>query len=158
VKRFAKAVVFAVGMSLAMGAIAAEKLDPALQAVTKEKFDDQAAAIRQQMKAGGRWEFVDANERAQVNTRLDEIAALLAKSNSVDEMDRTDKGKLLEAQEDVNAVLTKKDGRRLICQQVAPTGSNRKQKQCSTFAERERQRRDARDFLRSTGDDGIRTN
>ncbi len=156
--RIAKAVVFAVGLALSMGAMAAEKLDPALQAVTKEKFDDQAAAIRQQMKAGGRWEFVDTEERSRVNMRLDEISSLLASAASVDELDRDNKGKLLEAQEDVNAILTKKDGRRLICQQVAPTGSNRKQKQCSTFAERERQRRDSRDFLRQTGDDGIRSN
>jgi hypothetical protein len=156
--RIAKIVVFAVGMALSIGTMAAEKLDPALQAVTKEKFDDQAAAIRQQMKAGGRWEFVDTAERASVNSRLDEIAALLATSSSADELNREQKAKLLQAQEDVNAILTKKDGRRLICQQVAPTGSNRKQKQCSTFAERERQRRDSRDFLRQTGDDGIRTN
>ncbi len=156
--RIAKVVVFAVGLALSIGAMAAEKLDPALQAVTKEKFDDQAAAIRQQMKAGGRWEFVDTAERASVNSRLDEIAALLATATSADELSRDQKGKLLQAQEDVNAILTKKDGRRLICQQVAPTGSNRKQKQCSTFAERERQRRDSRDFLRQTGDDGIRTN
>lgn len=156
--RIAKAVVFAVGLALSMGALAAEKLDPALQAVTKEKFDDQAAAIRQQMKPGGRWEFVDSEERSRVNSRLDEIASLLASAASADELGRDEKGKLLEAQEDVNAILTKKDGRRLICQQVAPTGSNRKQKQCSTYAERERQRRDSRDFLRQTGDDGIRTN
>jgi hypothetical protein len=155
--RIAKAVVFAVGLALSIGAMAAEKLDPALQAVTKEKFDDQAAAIRQQMKPGGRWEFVDTAERASVNSRLDEIAAVLATAKA-DDLDRDQKAKVLEAQEDVNAILTKKDGRRLICQQVAPTGSNRKQKQCSTFAERERQRRDSRDFLRQTSDDGIRTN
>jgi hypothetical protein len=70
---------------------------------------------------------------------------------SVEELDGSSKGKLLEAQEDVNAVLTKKDGRRLICQQVTPTGSNRKQKQCTTFAEQERERRDARTFMRDTG-------
>ncbi len=155
--RIAKAVVFAVGLALSIGAMAAEKLDPALQAVTKEKFDDQAAAIRQQMKPGGRWEFVDSDERASVNSRLDEIASVLAAATA-DELSREQKAKVLQAQEDVNAILTKKDGRRLICQQVAPTGSNRKQKQCSTFAERERQRRDSRDFLRQTGDDGIRAN
>jgi hypothetical protein len=155
--RIAKAVVFAVGLALSIGAMAADKLDPALQAVTKEKFDDQAAAIRQQMKPGGRWEFVDSDERASVNSRLDEIASVLAAATA-DELSREQKAKVLQAQEDVNAILTKKDGRRLICQQVAPTGSNRKQKQCSTFAERERQRRDSRDFLRQTGDDGIRAN
>ena len=86
--RIAKAVVFAVGLALSMGAMAAEKLDPALQAVTKEKFDDQAAAIRQQMKPGGRWEFVDSEERSQVNARLDEIASLLATAASADELTR----------------------------------------------------------------------
>lgn len=157
--RIAKIVVFAVGMALSIAAVAAEKLDPALQAVTKEKFDDQAAAIRQQMKAGGRWEFVDASERAAVDRRLDEIAGLLGTVADADQLSRDQKGKLIEAQEDVNAILTKKDGRRVICQQVTPTGSNRKQKQCISYAERERQRRESQQFLRSeTRPDAIRTN
>lgn len=158
--RIAKVVVFAMGLALSLGAVAAEKkLDPALQAVTKEKFDDQAAAIRQQMKAGGRWEFVDANERAAVDRRLDEIAGLLGSAASADALNPTQKGQLLEAQEDVNAILTKKDGRRVICQQVTPTGTNRKQKQCETYAERERQRRETQQYLRSeTRPDAIRTN
>lgn len=158
--RIAKVFVVALGLALSFGAAAAEpKLDPALQATTKEKFEDQAAAIRSQMKSGGRWEFVDATERATVERRLDEIAALMGNASSADELSSGDRAKLLEAQEDVNAVLTKKDGRRLICQNVAPTGSNRKQKQCVTYAERERERRESQNYLRNevrTG--GLRTN
>lgn len=160
--RIAKVFVVALGLALSFGATAEPKLDPALQATTKEKFEDQAAAIRSQMKSGGRWEFVDTNERATVERRLDEIAALMVNvgsGSSADELSSGDRAKLLEAQEDVNAILTKKDGRRLICQNVAPTGSNRKQKQCVTFAERERERRESQNFLRNevrTG--GLRTN
>jgi hypothetical protein len=138
----------AFGVALSFSAAAAPKLDPALQAINKEKFDDQAAAIRQQMKTGGRWEFVDATERARVEARLDEIAAVMA-SSTASELAGADKAKVLTAQEDVNAILTKKDGRRVICEQVTPTGSNRKVKQCTTYAERERQRRESQDFLRS---------
>lgn len=148
--RIAKVFVVALGLALSFSAAAAEpKLDPALQATTKEKFEDQSAAIRSQMKTGGRWEFVDSTERATVERRLDEIAALMGNAASADELSSGDRSTLLTAQEEVNAILTKKDGRRLICQNVAPTGSNRKQKTCVTFAERERERRDSQNFLRS---------
>ncbi|TDR46560.1 hypothetical protein DFR29_10392 [Tahibacter aquaticus] len=158
-KGIAKVFVVALGFALSFAAVAAEKLDPALQATTKEKFDDQAAAIRSQMKAGGRWEFVDAGERDTVEKRLDEITALMASSSEVGELPGGDKAKLLEAQEEVNAILTKKDGRRLICQNVAPTGSNRKQKTCTTFAERERERRESQNYLRNeVRQGGLRTN
>lgn len=148
VKRIAMFAVVAFSLALSFGAYAAEKKpDNALQATTKEKFDDQAGAIREQMKIGGRWEFVSADERSKVESRLDEISGLMAKVNHVDELSEKDRLQMYVAQEDVNAILTKKDGRRLICESIAPTGSNRKIKQCVTYAERERTRKATSDHM-----------
>jgi hypothetical protein len=154
-KSIAKVLVLGVAAALSCGALAQNKPadpPPALSGIadTKENFADQATAIRQQMKSGGRWEFVSGDERTTVEKRLDEITALLGNASTAGELQPKDKAAVLTAQEEVNAILSKKDGRRLICQSVAPTGSHRKQMQCRSYAERERERRDAADSLRDT--------
>ena len=138
-----------------MNAYAVKQVDPppALAADTKEKFDDQAAAIRQQMKSGGYWEFVSGSERTTVERRLDEISQLLGTAHDANGLDAKGKAQVLTAQEEVNAILSKKDGRRLICKSVSPTGSHRKQMECQTYAERERERRDAQNTMRDRSRD-----
>jgi hypothetical protein len=108
---------------------------PIVDAERQERFADQAAAIRQEMKPGGRFEYVTGQERNEVERQLDTIAALLEKraGNRLGDNDQLD---LLAAQETANAILTQRDGRRLICDWTAPTGSNRKIKQCITYADR----------------------
>lgn len=153
-KSIAKVLVLGVAVLMSCGALAQKPSDPppALSGIadTKENFVDQAAAIRQQMKPGGRWEFVNNDERTTVERRLDQIVTLLGSASTAGSLEPKDKAAVLTAQEDVNAILLKKDGRRLICQSAAPTGSHRKQTECRTYAERERERRDATDSLRET--------
>lgn len=152
---FCKALIIGLAAVASMNAVAAKQDDPppALAADTKEKFDDQAAAIRQQMKPGGYWEFVSGTERTTVERRLDEISQLLGTTHGASELGTKDKAQVLTAQEEVNAILSKKDGRRLICKSVSPTGSHRKQTECQTFAERERQRRETQNSLRDRSRD-----
>ncbi|MEO8669980.1 MAG: hypothetical protein ABI411_01620 [Tahibacter sp.] len=136
------------GLVMSSAVLSAQpKLDPALQATSKEKFDDQAAAIRAQMKAGGHWEFVSGDERTIIERRLDEISSLLTGTESADALPADRKARLFSAQEEVNAILTKKDGRRLICENVSATGSHRKTQQCQTFSQRERERRESQKFM-----------
>ena len=115
----------------------------------QQQFDDQASAIRQEMKPGGRFEFVTPEERRSVEAELDRIAALLKKRQgaALDDDDRLD---IYAAQENANAILTQRDGRRLICEFSAPTGSNRKVKQCATYADRMRAHKETRNYLRET--------
>lgn len=61
------------------------------------------------------------------------------------------------AQETVNAILTQNDGRRMICERSAPTGSNRKELQCATLADRERAHRETRNMMRENLDKGMMT-
>jgi hypothetical protein len=115
----------------------------------QQKFEDQALAIRQEMKPGGRFEFTTPEERRQVDEQLATITALLQKrsGSSLDDDDQLD---IYAAQETANAILTQRDGRRLICEFSAPTGSNRKVKQCVTYADRMKAHKESRNYLRET--------
>lgn len=120
-----------------------------LDAATQERFHDQADAIRQEMKSGGRYEFLTAAERADVEKQL-EIIATIFQRNEGAKLKDNDQLDVYAAQETANAVLTRKDGRRLICEYTAPTGSNRKVKQCITYADRVRAHKETQNMMRET--------
>ena len=100
------------------------------------------------MQPGGHYEFVSKEERAEVEQNLDRIAATLALHADVKSFSDADKAQLLQAQENVNAVLTRNDGRRLICQRERATGSHLGKDNCQTLAERERARRSSETEVR----------
>lgn len=115
----------------------------------QQRFDDQAAAIRQEMKPGGRFEHVTAAERGDVEDQFTRITTVLTKRSGAALSD-DDRLEIYAAQETANAILTQRDGRRLICEFSAPTGSNRKVKQCVTYADRVRAHKESRNYLRET--------
>jgi hypothetical protein len=134
----------------ATGMASQEKTDRVLTAETKAAFDDQAAAVRVQLGGGGHYEFVTPAERQTIDRRFDEIAEIFGRYEAGTLLGNDDKVALLVAQEDINAILTRRDGRRIICESVTIPGSHRKQKQCETYAERETERRDSEKYLRET--------
>lgn len=115
----------------------------------QQRFDDQTAAIRQEMKPGGRFEHVTATERSDIEDQFTRITAVLTERSGAALSD-DDRLEIYAAQETANAILTQRDGRRLICEFSAPTGSNRKIKQCVTYADRMRARQETRYYLRET--------
>ena len=133
-------------LPLACGA-AKPEAEKHIDVARQERFDDQAAAIRQQMKAGGRFEFLSGLERAEVEKQLDAIAAIFA-ANPAGSLSEDQQLDAYAAQETANSILTQKDGRRLICEYTAPTGSNRKVKQCMTYAERTRAHKESQNTMR----------
>ncbi|HJU38830.1 MAG TPA: hypothetical protein VJ724_04605 [Tahibacter sp.] len=116
---------------------------------TKAAFAERAAGVREQMDRGGRFEFVSDAERAKVEARLNDMAALF-EHGDVATLSKAQIADLYVAQEDINAILTKRDGRRVICERVKIVGSNLKSLQCLTYAEKERGRRVSQDALRNT--------
>ena len=128
-------------------AIAADKSAPAVNASDKESFATVAEWVRTQMKDGGRYAETNASERTRVNTRLDEMAVLFESKSSVDQMSTDQKVTLLNSQEEVNAILGKRDGDRLICKRERPIGSNIPVKICETARQiEERRRKDTKDI------------
>jgi hypothetical protein len=142
---------YIVAMALLMGvgqiAHAKDKPAPAVNASDKESFTTVSAWVRTQMKDGGRYAETDATERARVNARLDDMAALFEIKGSVDKMSTDEKVTLLNSQEEINAILGKRDGDRLICKRERPLGSNIPVKTCETARQvEERRRKDSKDI------------
>lgn len=124
---------------------------PVVRADTKENFEAIEAAIRQQMQPGGRWQYMDNGERSTIDNSFADMDQLYTKFGSVDKMDQPAKMRLLADQSTVNAILTRKDGDRLICQSVAPVGSHLPVRTCRTFAQMQAETRNAqRELLERT--------
>lgn len=114
-----------------------------VQADTKENFEAVVAAIQKQMTPGGRWQYLDKGERATIDGNFADMGTLYNKYGSVDKMSPTAKAQLFADQNTVNAVLTKKDGDRLICKSEVPVGSHLPIRTCRTFAQIEQEQQQA---------------
>lgn len=141
------ALVLAIAL-LPLGAACANTTEPAVKADTKAAFADVMDAVQKQMVPGGRYEFVDNTERSEVDTKLNDMKALFDKYGTVDQMDMPAKTRLLTDQEDVNAILTRRDDRRLVCKSERPIGSLLPKRTCRTYGEIERDRQQGQTFMR----------
>lgn len=128
-------------------AVPEEHGKPVVKADSKENFEAIVAAIHQQMEPGGRWQFIDKGERATIDGSFADMGKLYDQFGSVDKMDQNSKVRLLADQSTVNAILTKKDGDRLICETVMPVGSHLPVKTCKTYAQIQAEQRGAQQFL-----------
>jgi hypothetical protein len=134
----------------ARGADAKENYhEKSLNADTREKFEQVAASIRDEMEQGGRYEYVKPDERKTVDLKLTEIDALFAENGSLENMQQDTKIKVYNAQEVVNSILTKRDRDRVICKNEAPLGSHIPVTTCHTYG----QEQDARHQTQKQMDD-----
>ena len=133
-----------------MAAIPEENGKPVVKADSKENFEAIVAAIHQQMQPGGRWQYIDARERTTVDGSFADMGKLYDQFGSVDKMDQAAKIRLLADQSTVNAILTKRDGDRLICQTELPVGSHLPVKTCKTYSQIQAQERNAQEYLRQS--------
>lgn len=131
------------------GAIPEENGRPVVKADSKENFEAVVAAIHQQMQPGGRWQFTNVRERATIDESFADMGKLYDQFGSVEKMDQAAKVRLLADQSTVNAILTKKDGNRLICETNIPVGSHFPVKTCKTYAQIQAEQNGAREFLRN---------
>lgn len=108
-----------------------------------EAFEREAAAVREGMVPGGVYGFMGDNDKIRVEKKLDEMHALLQDHAGAGGLSATDKVTLLNAQEELNALLLRNDSNRLICEHGTHTGSRIHVTTCQTYGEiMERQRRD----------------
>ena len=128
-------------------ASASDKPNPAVNASDKDSFQTVSEWVRKQMDAGGRYAETNGEERRGVNARLDEMTKMFEQKASVDQMTIDEKKKLLVDQEEINSILGKRDGERLICKSERPIGSNLPVKTCQTASERDGRRREDRQEL-----------
>lgn len=135
-------------VSVSNTAVPEENGKPVVKADSKANFEAVVAAIHQQMQPGGRWQYINTNERATVDGSFADMGKLYDQYGSVDKMDQTAKMRLLVDQSTVNAILTKKDGDRLICETNMPVGSHFPVKTCRTYAQIQAEQNGAQEYLR----------
>ena len=124
---------------------------PVVKADTKDNFAAIVAAIHQQMQPGGRWQYIDKGERTTLDDTFADMGKLYDQFGTVDKMDQNAKLRLLADQSTVNAILTKKDGDRLVCQTELPVGSHLPVKTCKTYAQIQAEHHAAQEFMRERG-------
>ncbi len=129
------------GLSHAGSSVAAVKAD------NKADFAAVVVAVRAQMVPGGRYEFVSSSERKAIDTQLAEMQVLFDKFGTVAGMDKDAKFQLYVDQENVNAVLTHRDDRRMVCQSEMPVGSLIPKRTCRTYGSVERGRHNAQEQM-----------
>ena len=138
----------AFGLLLAgQAAMAKDEPSHAVNASDKGSFQTVSEWVRKEMDAGGRYSEANGEERRVVNARLDEMSKMFEQKPSVEQMSIDEKKKLLVDQEEINSILGKRDGERLICKFERPIGSNLPVKTCQTASERDGRRREDRKEL-----------
>lgn len=131
---------------LQASAVYAYKTEVIVKAENKDDFTAVVAAVHQQMQSGGRYEFVDQAERGKVDASFADMQLLFDKYGTVAQMDQNDKVQLFNDQEAVNAILTRRDDKRLVCESVSPVGSHIPRTTCRTYREIELERRNTQNF------------
>lgn len=137
-----------IGALFALPAWAAVKPSPAVNASNKAAFETVSTWVRKQMDTGGRYSDVTTSDRAKVDSQLDSMDKLFQEHPDVAQMTPEQKTRMFNSQEEVNAILAKRDDQRLICRSEAPVGSHIPVRTCRTVRELADQRRGTDIYLR----------
>ncbi len=130
-----------------VAAVNAKEAKPDVKANTKDEFAAVADHVRQQMAPGGRFEFVDKTEHETVERDLGSMQSLYEKYGTVDAMDQASKIQLYNNQSEVNAILTRRDANREVCEQTMPMGSHIPKTVCKTNREIQQENSQAQRYM-----------
>ncbi len=139
--------VLAGAVLLQVGMAYATKTETIVKAENKADFAAVVSAVQSQMMPGGRYGFVDKKEREDVNQGLGYMQNLFEKYGTVAGMDQRTQMDLFNHQEAVNAILTRRDNDRLVCESVAPMGSHIPRKTCRTYGQIEREHQNTQQIM-----------
>ena len=106
-----------------------KKIEPAA-------FDQLESILQDEMDVGGRFAYVETDERLAIDASLRRMRGLLAGKRTLAELDEDERVAVFNAQAQINAILTRRDGERVICDRRIIVGSHRKETFCETYADR----------------------
>ena len=116
----------------------------------RKEFSGQRAQILQNLGDGQTYSEIAPSDRAAVVEALARIEATLAEATPVEGLPEAKRIQLHNDQEQINTILTRaRADSRLICEKRVQTGSHRRTTACTTVAQREQQRNEAGDELKS---------
>lgn len=120
-------------------------VDKAVGAQTLEQFEREAANVRAGLQPQGVYGFIKDDDRRRVETQLELMHKLLQDHPSG--LSAQDKVVLLNAQEELNALLLQNDNNRLECERGTRTGSRIHVTTCHTHGELMQRERNDRQLL-----------
>lgn len=87
-------------------------------------LEQQAANVRAGMQPGGAYDFVTPQARAEVESRITDIKAVLQREHDGQAVDKADLVTVLNDQAAINRILTRGQRGAYECAWAAPTGSH----------------------------------
>ena len=132
----------------ASAAIPEENGKPVIRADSKDNFEAVSMAVRQQMRPGGRFAYVNKSGRDTVEARLADMQNLFVQYGSVEKMNGDIQARMMDDQNAINEVLARYDNNRLICRQETPVGTHFPKKVCRTYGQMQQERNDAQHLMR----------
>jgi len=99
----------------------------------KVQFAALATDVKGDMAPGHRFKYLNAFEREQVSSRLNDMQVLFDKFDTVQQMDQSARVRLFNDQEALNATLTRTGGATLVCTNESPLGSHIPQTGCHRY-------------------------
>lgn len=113
----------------------------------------QQLELREEVTEGkGIFQAMDEQARVTLTARQDELLAMIEGKDVVEDLADTDQVRAFNLLQEINAMVNNIEDDRVICEYVRKTGSHRKEKRCSTVAERRIQREAAQHALQNTLD------
>lgn len=141
--------------SLFLAVLLAVAVVPSVQADDVLQLQSSPAEIRSAQDAlkgaverkEGDFAGLSDEERQRILDKQAAIYALIEGKQSAAELGEEDKRQLVNALEEVKALVTRAEDERMVCQRVRVIGSNRPENKCMTV----RQRREMRERLQTQG-------
>ena len=137
---FSLLILTAVPVATAADFVSKRKIEPS-------RIGELSRVLDEEMSPGRRFEHVTPTERAQVDAALARMTQAVSGKPSIADLDDATRIKVFNLQEQINAILTKRDNERVICEKRSMTGSHRKQSVCETFGEKMARRKNSRDRM-----------
>lgn len=116
----------------------------------------QQAEIRAGVESRtGIYKQLSADDRDVLLSQQVQLLGVIGDSQTVDELSEAQRIELFNALELIEALVNKADDERMVCEYRATIGSNRKQRDCKTVAQRREQREAIRNQIDSRGVDSL---
>lgn len=144
---FMVSLVFAGGIVGIAHAESPVKTKTIVSAHDKSSFAVLAVNVKNQLALGGRYEYIRPREQENVVVRLNDMQTLQNKFDTVEKMDQASKVQLFSDQEAVNAILTRRDDTRLVCQYDTPLGSHIPRTVCHPYKEVEQAKAESQQVM-----------
>ena len=125
-------------------------IKPDLDKQNVDTFQAQIDSVHKEMAKGGRFEFINDNDRSTVEDGLKFIHDLIQQNGSVAAMKEDEKILLFNRQERINTLLTNSDSQRLICEKADQPGTLMRATTCHTVAELAKRTRDSQTAIERT--------